>query len=121
MLSQPTYTPGSLTFPSQLDRLVGLAMLVVATTVFLYYTTWTLLMVRPTKHLTTICAFLLYITLLLPHKRVLIPLPSALRRSRSPPPRLLSAPRLGHPHTSHSHPSRIGSRRELFERGHDTE
>ncbi|KAL9075909.1 MAG: hypothetical protein Q9161_001303 [Pseudevernia consocians] len=27
-----------------LDRLVGLAMLIVATTVFLYYTTWTLLM-----------------------------------------------------------------------------
>jgi len=30
---------------SQLDRLVGLAMLIVATTVFGYYTTWTLLMV----------------------------------------------------------------------------
>ncbi|KAA6416210.1 MAG: dolichol phosphate-mannose biosynthesis regulatory [Lasallia pustulata] len=27
-----------------LDKLVGLAMLLVATTVFLYYTTWTLLM-----------------------------------------------------------------------------
>ncbi|KAL9126325.1 MAG: hypothetical protein Q9217_004609 [Psora testacea] len=27
-----------------LDKLVGLAMLIVATTVFLYYTTWTLLM-----------------------------------------------------------------------------
>ncbi|KAL9134537.1 MAG: hypothetical protein Q9175_004280 [Cornicularia normoerica] len=27
-----------------LDRLVGLAMLIVATTVFLYYTAWTLLM-----------------------------------------------------------------------------
>ncbi|KAF1815779.1 dolichol phosphate-mannose biosynthesis regulatory [Eremomyces bilateralis CBS 781.70] len=27
-----------------LDRLVGLAMLIVATTVFLYYTIWTLLM-----------------------------------------------------------------------------
>ena len=29
----------------QLDKLVGLAMLIAATTVFLYYTTWTLLMV----------------------------------------------------------------------------
>ena len=29
----------------QLDKLVGLMMLIVATTVFLYYTTWTLLMV----------------------------------------------------------------------------
>ncbi len=31
--------------PIQLDRLVGMAMLIVATTVFLYYTAWTLLMV----------------------------------------------------------------------------
>ncbi|KAF7185230.1 Dolichol phosphate-mannose biosynthesis regulatory protein, partial [Pseudocercospora fuligena] len=29
---------------SQLDRLVGLAMLILASTVFLYYTIWTLLM-----------------------------------------------------------------------------
>ena len=31
---------------AQLDKLVGLAMLIAATAVFLYYTTWTLLMVR---------------------------------------------------------------------------
>ncbi len=31
----------------QLDKLVGLAMLVAASVVFLYYTIWTLLMVRP--------------------------------------------------------------------------
>lgn len=31
----------------QLDKLVGLAMLIVATTVFSYYTIWTLLMVQP--------------------------------------------------------------------------
>ena len=30
----------------QLDRLVGLAMLIVASIVFLYYTFWTLLLVR---------------------------------------------------------------------------
>jgi hypothetical protein len=30
---------------TQLDRLVGLSMLVAATTVFLYYTIWTLFMV----------------------------------------------------------------------------
>lgn len=30
----------------QLDKLVGLAMLVAASAVFLYYTVWTLLMVR---------------------------------------------------------------------------
>ena len=34
------------TYP-QLDKLVGLAMLVAASVVFLYYTIWTLLMVRP--------------------------------------------------------------------------
>ena len=32
---------------TQLDRLVGLAMLIIASTVFLYYTIWTLLMVTP--------------------------------------------------------------------------
>lgn len=32
----------------QLDKLVGLSMLVVASVVFLYYSVWTLLMVRPT-------------------------------------------------------------------------
>lgn len=31
---------------SQLDRVVGLAMLILASTVFLYYTVWTLLMVH---------------------------------------------------------------------------
>ena len=31
--------------PFQLDKIVGMAMLIVATTVFLYYTVWTLLMV----------------------------------------------------------------------------
>ena len=30
---------------TQLDRLVGLAMLIIATTVFAYYTVWALLMV----------------------------------------------------------------------------
>ena len=36
----------------QLDKLVGLAMLIVATAVFLYYTIWTLLMVGapPLRH-----------------------------------------------------------------------
>lgn len=35
----------------QLDRLVGLAMLIAATAVFLYYTIWTLLMVCARNHL----------------------------------------------------------------------
>lgn len=32
---------------SQLDRLVGLSMLIAATSIFVYYTVWTLFMVRP--------------------------------------------------------------------------
>ena len=35
----------------QLDRLIGLVMLIIASTVFLYYTTWTLLLVHPTPPL----------------------------------------------------------------------
>lgn len=37
---------------AQLDRLVGLTMLIIASTVFLYYTIWTLLIVRtrPPSH-----------------------------------------------------------------------
>jgi len=35
-----------LTIPTQLDKLVGLAMLVAASVVFLYYSIWTLLMVK---------------------------------------------------------------------------
>jgi dolichyl-phosphate mannosyltransferase polypeptide 2 regulatory subunit len=31
----------------QTDRLVGLSMLIAATSVFVYYTVWTLFMVRP--------------------------------------------------------------------------
>lgn len=38
-----TSTPTN-TLPSQLDRLVGLAMLTIASAVFLYYTIWTLFM-----------------------------------------------------------------------------
>jgi Dolichol phosphate-mannose biosynthesis regulatory protein (DPM2) len=40
----------------QLDKLFGLAMLIIATTVFLYYTIWTLLMVRRSTIPTERCA-----------------------------------------------------------------
>jgi hypothetical protein len=45
----PTYSQHETNIfpPAQLDKLVGLAMLVAASVVFLYYTIWTLLMVRP--------------------------------------------------------------------------
>lgn len=36
----------NLTAPAQLARLIGLVMLTAATVIFLYYTVWTLLMVR---------------------------------------------------------------------------
>jgi hypothetical protein len=39
---------------AQLDRLVGLSMLIAATSIFVYYTVWTLFMVR-LHHLA--CAF----------------------------------------------------------------
>jgi hypothetical protein len=47
------YKAAQLTAPSQLDKLVGLAMLVASSVVFLYYTVWTLLMVctLPLPHL----------------------------------------------------------------------
>ena len=35
-----------LTMQWQLDRLVGLSMLIAATAIFVYYTVWTLFMVR---------------------------------------------------------------------------
>lgn len=38
--------PTNISHLSQLDKLVGVAMLVAATVVFLYYTFWTLFMVR---------------------------------------------------------------------------
>ncbi len=40
----------------QFDKLVGLAMLVAASVVFLYYTIWTLLMVRPLLSLCGLCS-----------------------------------------------------------------
>lgn len=96
-------------------------MLVVATTVFLYYTTWTLLMVRPVKESNSHLRLLLYNPLPRLQERLLMPLPLAIRRPRPSPPRLLSAPRLGYSHTSHPHPSRFGGSWELFECDHDTE
>jgi len=42
---QPYVVQEALSDNSQLDKLVGLAMLVAASVVFLYYSIWTLLMV----------------------------------------------------------------------------
>ena len=87
LLSRPTHTPDPLTSPTQLDRLVGLAMLIVATTVFLYYTTWTLLMVRPNKSSTSHLSLSLSIHPGLLHNPMLMrasaPSPSSTKATRS--------------------------------------
>lgn len=99
---------------AQLDKLVGVAMLLAASVVFLYYTFWTLFMV-------------LYITpiTLLPNSQTQLSLttafPPALRRRRPPPPELLPAPRVGHPHPRHPRPARVRRGGLVPQRRHDQE
>lgn len=88
----------------QLDRLVGLAMLVTATVVFSYYTAWTLLMVlRRGMHMG--CDMLTKFP--------------AFRRSGTPSTKPIPASGLGDSNTSPSHPSGLGSCWELPGRGND--
>ena len=76
---------------TQLDRLVGLGMLIVATTVFLYYTIWTLLMVRSSrKFANPACNLSLLIAL------------SAFRRRFAPDSIAISTTSLGNTHTCHT-------------------
>ncbi|KAH8166152.1 hypothetical protein CIB48_g2084 [Xylaria polymorpha] len=80
-----------------LGTLVGLAMLVAATVVFLYYSIWTLAMVRT------------YDSPLSPSlprtPGATNQSPSALRRPRPSAPQLLPAARVGHPHTRDPDPT----------------
>lgn len=91
----------------QLDKLVGLAMLGAATAVFLYYTVWTLLMVRqiPDGHLS------------LPVTEVC----TAIRRFGSPTSTDLPPTSLGHSHTCHLDPPWVGRRRLVSQHCHDSE
>lgn len=78
-------------------------MLFVATTVFLYYTVWTLLMVRPHFYGLQLCSYI-----------------AALCRSRSSFARSFSTSSLGHSHTRHPHPVRMYRCRNVYECGHDS-
>lgn len=81
-------------FLCQLGPLVGASMLIVATTVFLYYTIWTLLMVH---YLSSPVSMLL---------RLLTFGSPALRRLVAPLSIALPPSCLGHPSPCHSHPGR---------------
>jgi hypothetical protein len=112
------------TNPHQLDRLVGLAMLIIASTVFAYYTVWTLLMVR-----TVLPPLSLSLNKNRPdsttnqgnpnqaHQANTPSSKTALRRRLSPHPIPLPAPRLGHPHPGHPPSPRRRGGRKLLERG----
>jgi hypothetical protein len=106
---KPRHCASELTMP-QLDRLVGLSMLIAATSIFVYYTVWTLFMVcaHPLKTSVTI-------------SRAPILTVSAIRRRRPFPPQPLPATRLGHPHPCHPHHSRLHRCRQLPLRRHDQE
>lgn len=93
---------------SQLDKLVGLGMLVAASVVFLYYTVWTLLMVR--KHFNASR-----------QDETLTQQTVALRRLEPPPSEHLPTSSLGYPNPCYPHPPWLSCRRFIPERGHDPE
>jgi hypothetical protein len=90
----------------QLDRLIGLAMLIIASTVFLYYTIWTLLIVG---------------LILQSHYPPLLMPSIAIRRRLTSRPISLPTSRLGDPNTCDSATIRRCRCWELLERGDDTE
>lgn len=92
--------------PSIFDKLVGLAMLVAASVVFLYYTIWTLLMVRGHIFSTDLCWKLTTGFL-------------ALRRFGSSSPKHLPSASLGYSHPRHSYSPGIGRSGLIFECGYD--
>jgi hypothetical protein len=91
----------------QLDKLVGLAMLVAASVVFLYYSIWTLLMVRVANGRNTV----LRVMLTLAH--------AALRRLGPSTAKLLPPARLGCPYTCHPRPAGLCRCGYLPEHCHD--
>lgn len=90
----------------QLDRLIGLAMLIIASTVFLYYTIWTLLIV---------CH------ILQSHILFLLIFCTAVRRRLASRPIPFPTARLGNPNTRHIVTGRRCGGWELLERRDDTE
>ena len=86
-------------------------MLVLASVVFLYYTTWTLLMVPPPCPCCPRASQL-------PTPRLQVPL-IAIRRQRTPSTRLLPTSGVGYPDTGHPDTLGLGGRGQLLERGYD--
>jgi hypothetical protein len=91
---------------SQLDQLIGFAMLVAASVVFLYYSIWTLLMVCM-----PCIPFRLYSNALF----------LALCRLGPSSPEHLPSSSLGYPHTCHTYSPGLSCCGILLERGHDPE
>ena len=91
---------------SQLDKLVGFGMLVTASVVFLYYTIWTLLMVR--RHV--LCDL----------DRMLTPYVAICRRRPSSPERIPPSS-LGHSNSRHPHPPGLSCCRFIPGHGYDSE
>lgn len=147
---QPSFNNGESTTPTnssgqttqltrprkpQLDKLVGLAMLVASSVVFLYYTIWTLLMVSPLcgpplpprpppsttpspiRHRPT--HPLSHLPSVQPPTNPYPPPKPALRRLRPPPPAILPPPRLGDPHPRDPSLARVRRGRLLPQRGDD--
>jgi hypothetical protein len=126
----PIPTRAELTPPFQLDKIVGMAMLVLAASVFLYYTAWTLLMVLepsifcsclldPLRRSSTATVPMPFPCGLYTSFRTLT-FPIALRRRNPPFTNSLPTARLGHPHPRHPHPPRFNGRRLVSVYGHDT-
>jgi hypothetical protein len=107
--NQPTTNkPANQPSPHQLDRFVGLAMLILASTVFAYYTVWTLLMVHGTLLSDNQTTHQLTLT-------------TALRRRLALHPNPLPTPRLGHSHSRDPPAARRCRGRKFLERGNGAE
>lgn len=110
-------------------------MLIAATAIFIYYTVWTLFMVRNPKSPSVppyaqatqpivpnaLLAMLLVSSLQIELPSTLLTPNSALRRRRPHPPLPLPPPRLGHPYSGDPPHPRHHRRRQFPLRGHDTE
>lgn len=93
----------------QLDRLVGLAMLILASTVFLYYTIWTLIMVGLPDPMN------------LEGATILMRSPALRRRGQRIRAFTLPTTSMGHPNPSHSTSTRRSSRWQFPGHSDDTE
>jgi len=89
----------------QLDKIVGMAMLVIATTVFSYYTLWTIFMVGLETPCTTADT----------------DLRTAIRRRRPPAPESLPSSCMGYQNSCNIDPAGLGCRWLVSRHGHDQE